>query len=685
MNFTELFKLIDSHEPPDTALAAVLPVAKTPSPDGKLPQLWIWASLLGHITLPQTLENIDRLISEGWVHTTESKAALESQLYDTAGLYKEEDILSMQTYYKPDPEGRKPLPVVLAFSIESKPKPENIPMLNPFPLPQMGEYAFVEQDSGVLYSYYIMQLPLQARQRWMFLGELLKSLAAPLLWPAYHERHQLAFDEQRYQNQQFSFTQQRKLALEPTKSEFLIRAGMLQAAHLHIEQLRKMLQKPTLLEQWRMVQRMVRDLAQDYYDYHQQQNQREIPAAAALASEPEPESEPDRESLQTYQAAYAAVGEIQELDEESAPGELSLESWKPAPVRQRRPRRTSLQTAATRKPNFPMRSDILNRGIIDGLRDKKDYKPIPDRGIAEQTRPLHNEEGQITITIKPLENEGWETVLSALNTLGDACIDTYIATIGIAIERNGLEHIRTPFIISPDDILEFCGKKKSKGSYTPFQRAEVIKHLKTLSQAHVIATMPGPGRRRGARTEPTTIRAEGAIIDLLSFKIGEYSTITGEEIWEKRSISIGEWINVIPQLNSQTATMLRQLLAYSAKNERYQKRLGIYLTFMFRINAKHGGVFERSMGTVLDGAGIIPPRQQGEFREAIEKALAMLRKHNVIGNYTRIVDSSLAGQEQEALIREHAKGWWAIYSAQKWKFEPPDYAKKQYAKLLKEP
>lgn len=684
MNFTELFKLIDSHEPPDTALAAALPVAKTPSPDGKLPQLWIWASLLGHITLPQSLENVEALISEGWVYTTESRATLESQLYDTAGLYKEEDHQSMQIYYKPDPEGREPLPVVLAFSIESKPNPENIPMLNPFPLPQMGEYAFVEQDGGELYSYYIMQLPLQARQRWMAFGELLKSLAAPLLWPAYHERHQLAFDEQRYQIQQFSFTQQRKLALEPTKSELLIRAGMLQAAHLHIEQLRKMLQKPTLLEQWRMVQTMARDLARDYYEYHEQQNQQ----GTSATIEPEPEPEPDRERLQAYQAAYSLVGEMQEIEEEETePEELRLlppAASKPVPARQRR-RRTATQAAATRKPDFSMRSDEVNREIIDALRNKGDYKPIPDRGIAEQTRQFHNEEGQITITIKPLENEGWETVLSALNTLGDACIDTYIATMGIAIERNGLEHIRTPFMISPDDILEFCGKKKSNRAYTPFQRAEVIKHLKTLSQAHVIATMPGPGRRRGPRTEPTTLKAEGAIIDLLSFKIGEYSTITGEEIWEKRSISIGEWINIIPQLNNQTATMLRKVLEYSAKNERYQKRLGIYLTFMFRINARHGGAFERSLNAVLDGAGIIAPRQQGEFREAIENALAMLHKHNVIGDYARIVDSSPTGQEQEAMIREHAKGWWAVYGAQKWRFEPPDYAKTKYQKLLRQP
>jgi hypothetical protein len=279
-------------------------------------------------------------------------------------------------------------------------------------------------------------------------------------------------------------------------------------------------------------------------------------------------------------------------------------------------------------------------------------------------------------------------VFSALNTLGDGCIDTYLAMMAIAIDCHGTQHIRLPFQVSPDDILEVCGKKKSHGSFTAVQRAEIVKHLKTLSQVYVVATMPGhSAHRRGRKGEDSLmLRAEGAVIDLLNFKIGEYSTITGEEIWEKCYIAVGEWATMIPELSTKTATVSRQVLAYSAKNERYQKRLGIYLTFMFRINARYGGKFPNdiSMGALLEGAGIVALRQQGEFRDAIENALERLKHDNVIGDYWRVVDGTPRAQQIERDIREHGRGWFDSYLEQKWNFAPPANIKEQYRKLRKE-
>jgi hypothetical protein len=323
---------------------------------------------------------------------------------------------------------------------------------------------------------------------------------------------------------------------------------------------------------------------------------------------------------------------------------------------------------------------------VNSLRSKEDYVRYEEQMVAERRGTLLKGEGRFTIAIQPEEGEGWETVLEALNTLGDGCVDTYLAFMAIAIDLHGVAHLRTPFQLSPDDILEVCGKKKSNGSYTPFQRAEVIKHLKTLSQTYVIATIPGKqGNRRGKKQDTTVIRAEGPLIELLRFKIGEYRTITGEEVWEKRSVIIGPWVTMIPDLSRNTATMLRQVLAYSAKNERYQKRLGTYLTFMFRINAKHGGRFPNdiTMEALLKGAGITPPRQQGEFKQAIEQALDCLQRDHVIGSYWRVVDASPTGLEIEKDIGEHGRGWFAAYLQQKWNFSPPPAILAQYRSLLR--
>jgi hypothetical protein len=351
----------------------------------------------------------------------------------------------------------------------------------------------------------------------------------------------------------------------------------------------------------------------------------------------------------------------------------------------RGPRRPATPIVAKGKLDAPVRADIVNYEITLALRRPDMYKQYPDAGMAEYSGSFgKNKDGRLIVTINTLEGEGFDQIITAINTLGDDCVDTYLAIMKIAIDKNGTENIRLPFLISPDDILAVRGKKKMHGSsYTAHQRAEVTAHLKTLSQTRIIATMyqPGGGRRRKVRT---VVRAEGAIIDLLSGKIGEYSTITGEVIWEKRSVALGEWITMIPELNHMTAPLLDQILAYSAKNEVYQKRLGFYFTYMFRVNAAKGCAFTRSMKAVLEGAGITPPREVGKFRDAIEHALADLKQANVIGEYARIVDASLSGKERESQVREHARGWWDIYEHMQWRFTAPLWLKDQYKGLLRE-
>lgn len=345
--------------------------------------------------------------------------------------------------------------------------------------------------------------------------------------------------------------------------------------------------------------------------------------------------------------------------------------------RRRGPRRPATSIVAKGGETVAIRSDLLNQSLIRALRSRDEYRTYPEQGIAEYSKPIgQKQEGRLIITIRPRENEGFSTVLAAISTLGDDCLDTHIALLAMAMEQNGTERIRLPIMLSPDDILAVCGKEKSHGSYTIARRLAVISHLKTLSQARIIATMPGSRK-------DTFYKAEGPLI-LLSGIVGEYQTITGETLWEKYSVILGEWITMIPELNQQTGIMLRQLLAYSAKNERYQKRLGIYLTFMFRNNAKRGCVFVCSMAKLLEGAGIKPERQVGRFKDAIEQALAALQRDGVIGKYARIVDASPNGQEKEAEVREHANGWWDAYSRTQWRFEAPESIKRHYQGLLKE-
>lgn len=319
-----------------------------------------------------------------------------------------------------------------------------------------------------------------------------------------------------------------------------------------------------------------------------------------------------------------------------------------------------------------VRSDILIQSLVHALRNGGEYKLHEDVGIAERTKRIgRKKEDQMITTIKPLEHEGFDVMLTAVNTLSDECVDTCFSLLGLAIEFNGTDRLPQRFQVTIEDILSMCGKKKHHGCYDTEQMTKVLNHLKTLSQMHIMASVEV---QRGKKT--TTLQAKGPIIGLMG-SIAEYN-MQGEKLYEKYGIALGDWMVAIPELTRETAVMLRQLLAYSAKNKRYQKRLGIYLTFMFRNNAHKGCTFICSMQKLLDGAGIKTERQVGRFKEAIESALAELKQDEVIGKYGPIVDS----MPEE--IEQHATGWWDTYAKIQWRFEAPGYVKTQYRKLLKE-
>src|SRR5256885_10273452 len=88
------------------------------------------------------------------------------------------------------------------------------------------------------------------------------------------------------------------------------------------------------------------------------------------------------------------------------------------------------------------------------------------------------------------------------------------------------------------------------------------------------------------------------------------------------------------------------------------------------------------MEALLEGAGIVPPRQYGEFREAIERAIEQLKEDKVIGNYWRVIEDTPEAEEMNREIEERARGWFASYLKQRWNFEPPPAVQEQYKKLL---
>jgi hypothetical protein len=336
------------------------------------------------------------------------------------------------------------------------------------------------------------------------------------------------------------------------------------------------------------------------------------------------------------------------------------------------------------------KNDHVTLHIERSLVQVKEYK------VNEKTNQLMHQHqfdaprnkgvGMMTLIIEGLAEQAHESIKVALDSLGPECRDTFVAITGIFIEKHGTSDMRRACAISIDEILDACGKQRSNGAFTPEARAEVIKHLKTLSQARIKFTMPTTQRvKRGRKWvwEDTEIKVEGPLLTH-DGKIGEYTRITGKELWEKQSIVLGPWAWFAGGAAIKTKLVPQQVLAYSSKNEPFHKRLGHYLHGLFRNNAQRTkGIMPHgiTMRALFEGALIEPPRERGKFKDDIDNALEHLKQDGVIGNYWYMAEkNSLADQ---AIVANRTGRWFDTYLVLYINFAPSEATLNNYKNIAK--
>ncbi len=352
------------------------------------------------------------------------------------------------------------------------------------------------------------------------------------------------------------------------------------------------------------------------------------------------------------------------------------------PKRPRGPRREAAPLVIRDPDAIEISTDNITQALLRGLLSDDLYTLYPDRLEASHHKVFPTDQGEVKITIRPGSQETWTHVLESLSILGDAVVDTFCALVSLAYDANSQHDLTQSFFLNVDDILRVCRRKQSNRAYTPLQRASVIEHLITLSRVHVTATVPG---RRGARKTSRFI--DSVVLDLLGTVIGEYETLTGDILWERREVKIGPWAKFAP-FGPQTALLFRTILQYHSQRQRYAKRIGRYLTIQFFLQAQSEGKalgLEMSMQELLEQSGVKPDVENpSRTRKMIEEAFKLLQKDKVIGSYARVIVAPEASetadqrasrmkQEQDIQRRidECAQGWWPLYTAQRWRFEAP--------------
>ena len=605
--------------------------------------------------------SVKRLEREGWERIPLDDRMYQSivsmQLYDTILVFNPDtqDMVAELWARSTDIAQAIRAPIILAFDLPPQlasleQARQSIHMLQFLPPPQIGELGLVPVGKD-LYAYHISELGDEGQELWRELSDALRTLAAPADWFAHWDDTPLCQDDEFYNDLVAEIKEdiERKQGREQQEARAYLDA--LTILRQQVLSVRESFAKPDWSAQWSTIQRLARTLAVAYSALHERQR-----AVGARVVVTHPRSEMKKPTRKTAK---------RQETEASAPTKRSRQ--KPADLVARDPKEVLVS------------SDHVTLQIMRGLLDGNEYIRVPSQTMAIYSKSFAKNKGQMIITILP-DEENWEQVLRSLNVLGDEVVDTFVAVVALALDVNRTKEITAPFYVSPDDILAVCDRKKSNGSYTPTQRGHVIEHLRILSYAHVRASL-ATKKQRGKTIE---LRAESPIVEVLGGKIGAYETMTETELWVKRSIKIGDWAATQPEMSEQTALLLRQVLGYHSHNQRYEKRLGRYLSLMLRVATdRRGGMFQCTMQALLEQSGITPDlHTPGKIRAAIERALAQLHKDGVIGKYGSVVDSSEEGQKAQTRIQQAAYRWWEDYSRQQWYFSPPEPIRATY--LLQE-
>ncbi|MBA3822614.1 MAG: hypothetical protein H0X24_01765 [Ktedonobacterales bacterium] len=306
-------------------------------------------------------------------------------------------------------------------------------------------------------------------------------------------------------------------------------------------------------------------------------------------------------------------------------------------------------------------ADAMTQQIMRSLLSAGEYIPDAEQRVAVWQPTLLAQ--PVTIQLNRQDGETYQQMMAVLDQLGDEAADAFCALVAIALDTNGSKGIAQPFYLSPDDVLAFLGRHESNRAYTAGQRAMMITLLNVLARIQVSAVLPNPRRKN------RVYRMTSTIVNLLSDTIGEYVLDSGEILWQRRKVSLGNWAAVAPQLSSQTVEMLRRILSYHPQKDRYAKRLGRFLTLQFTTAT---ATLEFSMSQLIAHAGIPVDRSHPDrTRRFIEGAFAELIHDQILGSATMLIEAGSAGEGRQRRIAQCIRGWWEDYEATIWQFTPP--------------
>lgn len=316
------------------------------------------------------------------------------------------------------------------------------------------------------------------------------------------------------------------------------------------------------------------------------------------------------------------------------------------------------------KGNFKMSENHLPKAKL--VTGKKNERIIGDIGLRPKEHTLedlYDEEIQL------LQQEMYDKVQQLDDSLADVldCISI--------LWGEKASHINDFVSIDVDDILKLRDKKqrrntsKYEGGYRPKQREEVASKVRLLELVSIrtyqdMYTVPGLDKREwefrviniaSVRTDIDLNNAPAKIVFLI--KLGD---LFAYKILKKR----------------QTALIPQTILSYDPKKYSFEKRLGRYLTYLWRNRHRDGSYCDPiKVGTILDEIQLNERYgKPGRIKNRLEQAIENLEEEGIIG------EAIFKGLEE---LNTRKRGWLEDYRKCQIIFVPPEHTMKHYRQIAR--
>jgi hypothetical protein len=231
--------------------------------------------------------------------------------------------------------------------------------------------------------------------------------------------------------------------------------------------------------------------------------------------------------------------------------------------------------------------------------------------------------------------------------------------------------------ITPQAIATIRGVRYPNSQQNFLRYRESLQHVAHLT----LEATASWSRRRGQSLE-----IEGHLI-LVDATVRQRSLGGGHIVLGWRVVAGSALRSILNHTRNLVEVFPQALIQLDTYHQDMAKRLGVYLTWIFRVRAFRGNYAQpfttrRLIRATNVATGATQHRQkQSQFRDRFENALDTLQENGIIGGWQYLKDpeaelASLAGQRLR-------RGWFQLWLDLPLRIEPPQQVLRLYARSLK--